>query len=148
MNTTKLTTLRDPEVLQARFALRVTAQLAQHAERTPHDVTERLRFARERALERARQVRRSAAVEAASNVQSMGGAAALSGGGRSPWWLKLASFAPLVLLLAGLSLIEQMHDRNQIAAAAEIDVALLADDLPPDAYRDAGFVEFLKTSQE
>ena len=81
-------------------------------------------------------------------MQPSGGAAALAGGPRSPWWLKLASFAPLVMLLAGLSLIEDLHDRNQITAAAEIDVALLADDLPPDAYRDAGFAEYLKTAQE
>jgi hypothetical protein len=32
--------------------------------------------------------------------------------------------------------------------AAEIDSALLADDLPPKAYSDAGFVEFLKTPRE
>jgi hypothetical protein len=147
MTNIKLTSSRDLDTLQARFALRVAAQLTEHADRTPHDVGERLRFARERALERARQVRHSTAVQTASAVQPMGRSAALSGGS-SPWWLKLASFAPLVLLLAGLSLIEQLHDRNQVTAAAEIDVALLADDLPPDAYRDAGFVEFLKTSQE
>ena len=31
---------------------------------------------------------------------------------------------------------------------AEIDAALLADDLPPKAYSDAGFAEFLKTPPE
>jgi hypothetical protein len=76
-----------------------------------------------------------------------GRVAALLGGG-SPWWLKLASFVPLVMLIAGLTGIEELHDRSQIAAAADVDVALLADKLPPDAYRDPGFVEFLKTAQD
>lgn len=140
-------TPRDLDALQARFALRVAAHLTEASEKTPHDVNERLRFAREQALARARAVRQTAA-QPATVVQPAGGAAAMIGGPRSPWWLKLASFVPLVMLLAGLGLIEDLHDRNQIAAAAEIDVALLADDLPPDAYRDAGFVEYLKTAQE
>jgi hypothetical protein len=51
---------------------------------------------------------------------------------------------PLVMLVAGTG--DEWHARAQIEAA-EVDVALLADDLPPDAYSDAGFVEFLpKTS--
>ena len=39
-----------------------------------------------------------------------------------------------------------MHDRRrQVVAAAEIDAALLTDDLPPDAYSDPGFAEFLRS---
>lgn len=141
----------DLETRQARFALRVAASLSEQAEQSPHDVSERLRFARERALERARLVRRAAVAQAAPSVQMMGnGTAALSPnhGASSPWWLKLASVLPLVVLVAGLAMIQQLHSRNQIAAAAEIDAALLADNLPPDAYRDAGFVEYLKAPQE
>jgi hypothetical protein len=146
MKNTTLHTARDIETLQARFALRIAARLTENAEtRTPADVSERLRFARERALQKAREARR-AEVAIAQPVGS--GVAALLAGGGSPWWLKLASFAPLLMLILGLSVIEELHDRTQIAAAAEIDVALLADKLPPDAYQDAGFVEFLKTSQE
>lgn len=148
MNTTKLhNTTRDPEALQARFALAVTARLSEQAEATPHDISERLRFARERALERARQERREVALQAASAVQSVGRNAAALGGGAS-WWLKLASVVPLVMLVVGLHEIELLHDHNQIVAAAEVDTALLAGDLPPDAYRDPGFLEYLKTAQD
>ena len=45
-------------------------------------------------------------------------------------------------------LIQHWQDRTQISVAAEVDAALLADDLPPKAYSDAGFVEFLKTPRE
>ena len=140
---------RDLDAVQARYALRVAARLSERAEQAPHDVSERLRFARERALERAREVRHTAARPAAA-VHLVGGpVAALAGTrGGSPWWMKLASVMPLAMLLVGLTVIEELHGRSQIAAAAEIDVALLTDDLPPDAYRDAGFLEYLKTAQE
>ena len=65
--------------------------------------------------------------------------------GRQPGWLfRFASVVPLIVLVAGLIAIDEWHDRAQIEAAAELDAALLGDDLPPDAYSDAGFVEFLK----
>jgi hypothetical protein len=142
---------RDLDAAQARFARRLTARLTEQTEQAPHDVSERLRFAREQALERAREARRKASVEqAAPAVHLVGpGVASLSGGRRgAPWWLRLAAIAPVVVLIAGLSLIQQFHDDDQVSAAAEIDTALLTDDLPPEAYKDAGFVEFLKTSQE
>jgi hypothetical protein len=50
-----------------------------------------------------------------------------------------------VALIGGLLLIDHLQTNEQIAAAAEVDAALLSDSLPPDAYSDAGFVEFLKT---
>jgi hypothetical protein len=128
-------TPRDLDALQARFAHRVTARLSEQAEAVSPDISERLRFARESALARARTQREAAATPAARRRVS-------------PWWLRVASFAPLVMLVLGLGIIGELHDRSEIAAAAEIDVALLADDLPPDAYRDAGFVEFLRTAQE
>jgi hypothetical protein len=51
---------------------------------------------------------------------------------------------PLVALVAGLVMIQNWQTRTQISVAAEIDEALLGDDLPINAYRDPGFAEFLK----
>jgi len=137
------------EALQARFALRVTARLNEGTRGLSHDVSERLKAAREQALERARLVRRA---EAATQVQATGNgsaAAVLQGAGwRSNWWLKLASALPIVALVAGFVLIQHVHTRDQISAAAEIDADLLADDLPPAAYSDPGFVEFLKAPRD
>jgi hypothetical protein len=56
----------------------------------------------------------------------------------------LASALPLAVLVLGLLAIQELHSSRLISAAADIDAALLADDLPPDAYQDAGFLEFLK----
>jgi len=137
---------RDSEALQARFALRITAGLTELAAQTPASIDERLRFAREQALARAREQRRSVAAPAPVGVQRNG--TALLGGGGSPWWVRLAAALPLVVLLGGLALIAHRNTQVQIETAAEIDIALLSDDLPPDAYADPGFVEFLKAPQD
>lgn len=134
------------EALQARFGIRVASALeALQASKPDRDADERLRFAREQALARARELRR--APVSAHVVGRSDGAAVLAGGpasDRAPWWLRLSSLLPLAVLLAGLLLIDHQYTRAQIEAAAEVDAALLADDLPPEAYRDPGFVEFLK----
>lgn len=128
------------EGIEGRFALRVASGLNESVMQLPHDVTERLRFSRERALESARRSQVRAAAPAAIGQQ--GGTLALSGG--PSIWLRLVSLMPLVMLVAGLVLIQQHNDLEQISVAAEVDAALLADTLPPDAYRDPGFAVFLQ----
>jgi len=130
--------------LEARFAYRLAARLSEHAESLDADVSERLRFAREKAMERSRALR----VEAARPVVGVSAAGAAVLGFGSGWWVKLASVLPLVALTAGLMLIQHLHSEAQISTAAEIDADLLSDDLPPSAYSDDGFVEFLKTPRE
>jgi Protein of unknown function (DUF3619) len=44
-------------------------------------------------------------------------------------------------------MIDRHYTQSQIEAAAEVDAAILADDLPPEAYRDPGFAEFLKVER-
>lgn len=129
------------DAARTRFARRIVARLDEAARSIEGDLAERLRFSREQALLRARTARSAATAEPTLGV-TRGGGAMLGNG----WWLKLASLAPLAALVVGLVLIQQWQARTQIDAAAEVDAALLADDLPPSAYRDAGFVEFLKTA--
>lgn len=125
------------QALEARFGLRVAAVLEESD--LGHDIDQRLRVAREQALARARTARRLAGAPA---VVGRGGGAASLGG--TPWWLRLASFAPLAVLALGLILIDRLDAEEQLRAAAEIDAVLLADDLPPRAYSDPGFAEYLK----
>jgi hypothetical protein len=145
MNQTRtLPSLRaETDGIEARFGLRMAALLNEQAQQTPRDISERLRVAREQALLRARSQR---SLAGATVVAGQTGHAAVLGGG-SPWFLRLASALPLVLLLAGLFAIDQWQDRAQVEATADIDIALLSDELPPAAYRDPGFVEFLKTAR-
>ena len=136
------------EALEARFALRATAHLTAGADALPQDISERLRVAREQAVQRARALRTEPVAQTAGSragaVLTWPGAGSDSGGG---WWVKLGAILPLVALVAGLLLIQDWHGSNQISAAAEIDASLLADDLPPSAYSDPGFLEFLKSPQ-
>ncbi|MFT3955673.1 MAG: DUF3619 family protein [Piscinibacter sp.] len=132
------------DALQARVAYRLAGRLSEQADRLDDDVSERLRFAREKALERAQQAR-AAQARPVVGVSASGAAILGHAGG---WWVRLGSVLPLVALAAGLLLIQHLHGQAQIAAAAEIDAELLADDLPPAAYSDDGFVEFLKTPRD
>ena len=140
----------DLGALQSRYAMRVAARLSEHSELCAHDVGERLRFARERALERSRAARTAQPSPVFQpSVNGRAGTLVLGGGpSSSPWWVRFASALPLLALVAGLVLIQNQHVRAQIAAAAEIDFDLLVDDLPPMAYSDPGFVEFLKAPSE
>jgi hypothetical protein len=138
------------EALQARYALRVTSALDQLA--VPHDIEQRLRVARDLAVAKSRAARTSPATAsaAARDVSNMGmGQAALQGGpDKAPWWLGPLMVGMVITLVVGLFAIDYQNTQAQIEAAAEVDAALLADDLPPKAYSDAGFREFVRLPQE
>jgi hypothetical protein len=128
--------------LEARLGSRLAAALTARSQDLPHDVSERLRFARQQAVTRPRQAQ--AASGSTLVGVSSGGSAVV--GGFAPWWQRTASVLPLVVLVAGMLMIERWAAREQVIAAAEIDAQLLADDLPPAAYSDPGFGEYLRTS--
>ncbi|WP_240635917.1 DUF3619 family protein [Caldimonas tepidiphila] len=137
----------DPDALEARFGLRIGAQLNAAADALPHDITERLRFAREQALQRQRLAAQPVAAPALLPQQA-GPVLALGQGGRPPRWGWLGSLLSVGGLLLGLIVIDDWQLSQQIHEAAEIDSALLADDLPPAAYSDPGFAEFLKRTAD
>lgn len=147
MNAAEHTADHRVAALEARFGLRLTARLSESSDQLPHDVTERLRHARQLALAQ-RQAAASAQVNSAANGFSSAATLSFGGSKGKSWWTSLTALVPVAALLLGLSLIEHFHLQDQIAAAAEVDAALLADDLPPEAYSDPGFVEYLKTSRE
>jgi hypothetical protein len=137
--------------LQARLGLRIASALSERSTALPHDVTERLRFAREQALAKARVLPQVATARTARTARtaapvawSAGGTMAFGGG--APWWQRALGVLPLVVLVSGLALIQQWSAHEQMMAAADIDAVLLADDLPPAAYSDPGFGEYLRSS--
>lgn len=145
MNSTRQNANAGPlDAIEARVALRMASGLSRQCDALPHEVTERLRIAREQALDRAKAARRAEAAAASTAVVAGRASAAAVMGGSPSFWIRLASLMPLVVLAAGLVLIQQHHDHEQIVVAAEIDAALLSDELPPAAYRDPGFAEYLR----
>ena len=138
----------DTPAIEARLAARLSAVLAERAEQLPHDIPERLRVAREQVVARAGELRRRAPqARTAPSIGMVGvtaqGVASL-GGGPAPWLQRAASFLPLVVLVLGLVWIQRHAELEQVHAAAEVDAMLLADQLPPAAYSDPGFAEFLR----
>lgn len=135
--------------LEARFARRLTSRLSDGARHLPDDIEERLRHAREQAMARLEAVS-SPSAAAGTSGRTDGSTLSLNGPstGGGGWWKPLVTLGPVLALVAGLFLIEHLHAQKQISAAAEIDAALLADELPPAAYRDPGFLEFLKSARD
>jgi anti-sigma factor RsiW len=130
--------------MESRLGAQLAVALSGRADALPHDVSERLRFARERALAAARASRVVAEVTVATPVAVITGRDTLAG--FVPWWQRAASALPLVLLVLGLMWIDHWSMREQVVAAAEFDAQLLADDLPPAAFSDPGFAEFLRSA--
>lgn len=131
------------ECYQDRLGRRITSRLADSTSTLPNDISERLKSARMQALAKRKVVQ----LQSASGVSLNGGAATVTMGGDSNGglWTRLGSLIPLLLLVFGLLAIEVIQEQHRVDELAEVDTELLADDLPPAAYTDPGFVQFLKT---
>lgn len=131
------------EIQQDRYGLKIAARLSEGATTLPHDLSERLRVARIQAVSK-RKVYRQVGIEA---VLSRGGAATLGAGDDGlNWWSRIASALPLLALAVGLVTIHAIQNEKIANEIAGVDVALLVDDLPPAAYADPGFAQFIKAS--
>lgn len=136
----------DAQHLEARLGARLAAALSSQSEHIAPDIGERLRFARKQALERARVARPAVAAQQAA-VGRAAGAAILGGfGGPGAFWQRAVAFVPMVMLVAGLVAIDHWTAREQLVAVADVDAQLLADNLPPAAYSDPGFVAYLRSA--
>lgn len=124
-----------------RMGQQLSARLTTATQELGHDINERLRIARQRALQaRPPMVLVQRRLTAA---HSNGTLTAPHDEGLSLWSI-LASALPLLVLVLGLLVIQSMQSDYVTTDIARIDAALLTDELPPDAYTDPGFVQFLK----
>jgi len=129
--------------LQDQLGRRITARLNADTLDLPHDITERLRAARTRAV--AARLAPQVRLQTSQATVSQNGTALLHFGDEGlNLWSRLAAFFPLIALVAGLALISTFLDDDRANELAEIDAVLLTDDLPPAAYADPGFLQFLK----
>ena len=129
------------QLAQDRFGLRIAARLSDAADDLPYDISERLRAARAQALGK----RKVSITRTATSVAVSGGAATLTFGNEYlSWWDRVVAALPLLALVLGLIAISIIQNDNRTTELAEIDAALLTDDLPPTAYTDPGFAQFLK----
>ena len=120
-----------------QFGLASAALLRQGT--LPKEIKDRLYAARMKAIslkkpEKVRVQKRALATSAGS----------WNSGSSNGVWDTIGWVAPLAVLVFGLIGIAQWQDDSRINDIAEVDAALLTDDVPPDAYADSGFMAFLK----
>ena len=140
MNTTHQ---QDAFRTQDGFGRQVAARLSHGTAELPYEITERLRAARTQAMARRKLV---SAQRAPAVVASGGGTATLGFGDEGvSWWNRIASALPILVLAAGLVAIHVVQNDRRASEVAEVDAAILTDDLPPAAYADPGFTQFLRS---
>ena len=133
------------DTLQDRYGLKTASYLAYGAADLPYDISERLRAARAQAVA----VRKIARAQTSLATASNGVGPALTWGSDEGFslWNRIGSVLPLVALVVGLLTINTLQTDSFVRELAEVDSALLTDDLPPDAFSDPGFVQFLKATR-
>lgn len=120
---------------ELQFANKLRKALNESA-RVDASVAERLRAARERALERQglEPAPISGLVWGGNTLGRLGG----------PSGFSLRVLVPIAVLVSGLAVIWGWQQGVRVAEVEEIDVLLLTDELPPEAYLDKGFEAWLK----
>jgi hypothetical protein len=128
-------------------ALKICRYLDQGAEQLPYRVVERLAASRAAALAKL--------AASPSNVAS--DAPTLPVARQTPpvvresrvplWWRVAATAVPLLMLLAGIFVVDTVHQEQSAAELAEVDSALLTDDVPLVAYADHGFGVYIRNTR-
>ena len=137
--TDRAPTALDRQAVEALYAARVTARLTQALSHVDPAVGAQLWQARQQAVARARVQREEQAVVAAA-----AGVAAWSPPPRPPRWQRALTWVPVLAMIVGVWAIAQHQSQQRLRAAAAVDARLLTDVLPPAAYADPGFQEFLR----
>ena len=129
------------------FAYKVRHALNDKLDDLPASTTDRLAQARKMAL-----ARKKAHVDVPLSVRVARTEMAAAGGSllsRPFSWLgRMGVAVPLLLLVVGLAGIYQYEQQERIADLAEIDAAVLSDELPLSAYLDHGFNAYLTQSEQ
>ena len=126
------------EIQADQFGRASAALLNQSTQNLSAGIKDRLYAARMKALS----VRKAEKVLVQKPV--LAGVSGNWNSGSNGMWDAAGWIAPLVVLVFGLIGIAQWQDDSRINDIAEVDAALLSDDVPPDAYADGGFLAFLK----
>mgnify|MGYP001163295338 CR=1 FL=1 len=131
---------------EQQFAQEIRRSLDESTARLPFRVSHRLELARNAAIARQRttEVQRvHAPVGALAGTSASGGSSE-----HTVWWRLGVTLVPVLVVVIGLMVISVWNDTETADEIAEIDTAVLTDEVPLSAYTDRGFGVFLKNSRQ
>ncbi len=123
------------------LAYKIRHALNENLDALPASTTDRLAAARARALSRKKP-------DATRQVQAAPRPLFdLKGLFTGPALARFAVAAPMLALVIGMGGVYQYEQQQRLAALAEVDAAVLADELPLTAYLDQGFNAYVESQQ-
>ena len=128
---------------EQQIAQGIREVLDESAARLPYRISHRLEQARLTALAH----QRTSEVRVDTREFALAGSSS-SDSGHTWWWRLSVTLLPLLALAAGLLVISVWNDTETADEIAEIDTAVLTDEVPLAAYTDRGFGVFLKNSRQ
>lgn len=121
------------------FAYKVRHALNERLEDLPENISARLADARSMAVKRKKKSRPLYV----SLFQQMFARASAGTSGHVSWTGRLGLSLPILVLVVGMAGIFHHEQQRQIREIADIDIAVLSDELPPSAYADNGFRAYI-----
>ncbi|EEO28896.1 DUF3619 family protein [Oxalobacter paraformigenes] len=124
---------------EENFAYKVRHALNEKLEDMPEHITQRLERARLVAVSRKK---KTAPLYRKVFQQVFAGTSGYFSDNTS-WMGKLGLGFPILVLVVGMAGIFHHEQQRQIREIADIDIAVLSDELPPSAYADSGFKAYV-----
>ena len=125
---------------ELNFAYKVRHALNEDIDRLPTPITEKLASARKIAVSRKK---KDSPLAIFVPAQQLAGQIGRFVGAPVSWLARMGFAVPFVVLVLGLVGMYQFEQERRIYDTAEIDAAVLTDDLPLSAYLDYGFNAYL-----
>jgi len=121
------------------LAYKIRHALNENLDHLPASTTERLASARARALSRKKADAPAQSARMRFDVRALFA---------TPWMTRAAVAAPLLAMVVGLVGVYQVEREQRVGELADLDAAVLSDDLPLTAYTDHGFNAYLAQQQQ
>ena len=134
-------------VQELNFGYKVRHALNEQLDSLPAPTTERLASARQKALARKKKDA-AAPLRILIGQRSFVGSAGTMANEPFSWLSRFGLILPLIVLVVGLIGIVSYDKQQRINETADLDAAMLTDDLPVVAYADHGFNAYLEKRAE
>lgn len=130
---------------ELNFAYKIRHALNENADNLPASTLDKLASSRKLAVSRKKQ---GSALRVFVSRTVMAGRAGAFFNEPFPWLGRLGVAIPLIAVAVGLTSIYNFEQQRRIDETAEIDAAVLSDELPLSAYVDNGFNAYLANRGE